>query len=341
MKARWMPVLGGALTALAVWGLFTLSAALPAGGYGLRFAEPLAAAQAQALEQAAAQQGVDLALWREEDARLTTPLGRSAGVRLVYTTGSPALCFPVEYVRGTAPGAAQADGCAVSTALADALFGSRDVTGLTLDLPGGARTITGVLRGEAPLALCPAGSGAGWTGAELGRVPSGDPRGAARQLLQSAGLGQGAQYLPYGTLKGVLAALGWLPAAAAALLLAVRLWQSLPLRRGGRALAGFALALALALALPALLGALPRWLIPGRWADAAFWHGLGDTLAETLNTFLHLPGTARDGLLARTLLGAAACLAALPAGLLLVFAAAGRNTARPGSSPDQNTGRGT
>lgn len=341
MKARWMPVLGGALTALAVCGLFTLSAALPAGGYGLRFAEPLAAAQAQALEQAAAQQGVDLALWREEDARLTTPLGRSAGVRLVYTTGSPALCFPVEYVRGTAPGAAQADGCAVSTALADALFGSRDVTGLTLDLPGGARTITGVLQGEAPLALCPAGSGAGWTGAELGRVPSGDPRGAARQLLQSAGLGQGAQYLPYGTLKGVLAALGWLPAAAAALLLAVRLWQSLPLRRGGRALAGFALALALALALPALLGALPRWLIPGRWADAAFWRGLGDTLAETLNTFLHLPGTARDGLLARTLLGAAACLAALPAGLLLVFAAAGRNTARPGSSPDQNTGRGT
>lgn len=339
MKARWMPVLGGALTALAVWGLFTLSAALPAGGYGLRFAEPLAAAQAQALEQAAAQQGVDLALWREEDARLTTPLGRSAGVRLVYTTGSPALCFPVEYVRGTAPGAAQADGCAVSTALADALFGSRDVTGLTLDLPGGARTITGVLRGEAPMALCPAGSGAGWTGAELGRVPSGDPRGAARRLLQSAGLGQGAQYLPYGTLKGVLAALGWLPVAAAALLLAVRLWQSLPLRRGGRALAGFALALALAL--PALLGALPRWLIPGRWADAAFWHGLGDTLAETLNTFLHLPGTARDGLLARTLLGAAACLAALPAGLLLAFAAAGRNTARPGSSPDQNTGRGT
>ena len=138
-----------------------------------------------------------------------------------------------------------------------------------------------------------------------------------------------------------VAALGWLPVAAAALLLAVRLWQSLPLRRGGRALAGAALALALALALPALLGALPRWLIPGRWADAAFWRGLGDTLAETLNTFLHLPGTARDGLLARTLLGAAACLAALPAGLLLVFAAAGRNTARPGSSPDQNTGRGT
>ena len=335
MKARWMPVLGGALTALAVWGLFTLSAALPAGGYGLRFAEPLAAAQAQALEQAAAQQGVDLALWREEDARLTTPLGRSAGVRLVYTTGSPALCFPVEYVRGTAPGAAQADGCAVSTALADALFGSRAVAGLTLDLPGGRRTITGVLQSEQKMVLCPAASGAGATGAELGCLPAADPRGAVQQLLQGAGVGQGAQYLPYGTLGGVLAALGWLPVAAAGLLLALRLWQSLPLRGGGRQAAGFLLALGLALALPALLGALPRWLIPSRWADAGFWTGLAEMLGQSLDTLLHLPDTARDARLAAALPRAAACLAALLAGLPPLLTAA-----RPAREKTRNASRG-
>ena len=36
MRARWLPALGAALTALAVWGLFTLAGAFPAGGYGLR-----------------------------------------------------------------------------------------------------------------------------------------------------------------------------------------------------------------------------------------------------------------------------------------------------------------
>src|SRR5699024_9945597 len=68
-----------------------------------------------------------------------------------------------------------------------------------------------------------------------------------------------ARLLPYGTLRGMLAALAWLPLAAAACLLARGLWQALPLRGGARWLA---LALLAALALPAALAALPRWLIP-------------------------------------------------------------------------------
>ena len=48
MRARLRAALGWALLALGVCGLCMLSAALPADGYGLRFSEPLSAAQAEA-----------------------------------------------------------------------------------------------------------------------------------------------------------------------------------------------------------------------------------------------------------------------------------------------------
>lgn len=126
-----------------------------------------------------------------------------------------------------------------------------------------------------------------------------------------------ARLLPYGTLRGVLAALAWLPLAAAACLLARGLWRALPLRGGARWLAGLALALLAALALPAALAALPRWLIPARWSDVSFWSSLGETLRAALFTLTALPDTARDRALATLLLRAAACLLALPCAALL------------------------
>ena len=97
----------------------------------------------------------------------------------------------------------------------------------------------------------------------------------------------------------MLAALAWLPLAAAACLLARGLWQALPLRGGARWLAGLALALLAALALPAALAALPRWLIPARWSDVSFWSSLGETLRAALFTLTALrtqPATARSPL---------------------------------------------
>ena len=154
MRARLCRALGWALLALAVLGLSLLAAALPADGYELRFAAPLTAAQAEALRQTAGDAGIDLALWREDAASLTAPSGRTAPAPMVCTGGSPALCFPARYLSGTAPGAGQQDGCAVSAALADALFGSRQVTGLTLEADGRVRRITGVFAGSEPLLLC-------------------------------------------------------------------------------------------------------------------------------------------------------------------------------------------
>ena len=333
MRARLCRALGWALLALAVLGLSLLAAALPADGYELRFAAPLTAAQAEALRQAAGDAGIDLALWREDAASLTAPSGRTAPARMVCTDGSPALCFPARYLSGTAPGAGQQDGCAVSAALADALFGSRQVTGLTLEADGRVRRITGVFAGSEPLLLCPSADppAGGYTAASLAGVPAGDPRGAAGRLVQSAGLaaGDGVTLLPCGTLRGALALLAGLPLLAAAAALAWQLWRSLPLRGGGRWAAGLGLAAAAALALPALLAALPRWLIPSRWADLSFWGGLAETLGQSLLAFVSLPDTARDRRLGILILAAAGCLAAMAAGALLLSLAGGRHADAP------------
>ena len=317
MTGRWRTWLGWLALALAVAGLFGQAAALPAAGYGLRFAAPLSDSEQQALRRAAGDLGLDLALWREDAATLATANGRTAEARVVTVSGTPALAYPARYTAGTAPGAGQTGGCAVSTALADALYGSRAVTGLTLDLPGGARTITGVLAASEPLVLCPAAGVTACTAAELDALPARDPRGTVSSLLGQAAL-SGAARLPYGTLRMVLTALAWLPLAIAALRLVHRVWRCLPLAGGARWLAGLGLALAAAAALPALLGALPRWLIPSRWSDPAFWGDLGALAGETLQTFLHLPATARDAAFGTGLLGAAGCLLAmaLGAGLL-------------------------
>ena len=324
MRARLSRALGWALLALAMLGLAARAAALPAGGYALRFARPLTAAETDALARAAAEQQLDLAVWRQTEIALTAPSGRAANAGLLAVSGSPVLCCPLRCLAGTYPGAGQQDGCAVSAALADALFGSRDVAGLTLEVDGKTRRITGVLDSAEAFVLCPLSDAAGCTGASLARLPAGDPRGAVQTLLRSAGLPQNdAVLLPCGTLRGALLGLAALPLVAAGLALLGRLWRALPLQGGARWAAGFCAAVAAALALPALLAALPRWLIPSRWSDGSFWAGLAATLHSTLRAFFTLSSAVPDRLLADTLLAAAGWLCAMAAGaLLLAWAAA-------------------
>ncbi|MCI6082638.1 hypothetical protein MR798_01125, partial [bacterium] len=144
MKKWIFTILGWALIAFAVGGLFTLAANLPAKGYELRFKEPVSVLQANSLSKAAEDLGLNLALWKEESETITTDLGRSSVAQRISVCGSPTLCFPAAYLYGSAPGAEQWDGCAISVGLADALFGSREVTGLELMVDDGKRRITGV-----------------------------------------------------------------------------------------------------------------------------------------------------------------------------------------------------
>ncbi len=318
MRARLRAALAWALLALGVCGLCMLSAALPADGYGLRFSEPLSAAQAEALATAAGDRALALTLWRESAVTLTTSRGRSAAATAVWAAGSPGPACPGRYTAGSAPGAGQTDGCAVSAALADALFGSRAVVGLELTVEGQPRRITGVFVSEEPALLCPAAQedpAAGATAAYLAGVAANDPRGTVQGVLQAAGLG-GADplLLPYGTLRWVLGVAGTLPLLAAGVRLLEGIWRRLPRRPALRWGAGFSLALAAAAALPAVLAALPRWLVPSRWADFDFWGGLAATAAETLQSLFFLPRTVCDAALPGLLLAAGGCLAAAAVG---------------------------
>ena len=60
MKKRIFTILGWALIALAVGGLFILAADLPANGYELRFEEPLSVLQADSLSKAAEYLGLSV-----------------------------------------------------------------------------------------------------------------------------------------------------------------------------------------------------------------------------------------------------------------------------------------
>lgn len=148
MKKRIFTILGWALIALAVGGLFILAADLPINGYELRFEDPLSALQANSLSKAAEDLSLNLALWKEDSETVTTELERTSAAQRISVYGSPTLCFPSAYLYGSAPGVGQWDGCAISAGLADALFGSREVTGLELMVNGEKRRVTGVVEGK-------------------------------------------------------------------------------------------------------------------------------------------------------------------------------------------------
>ena len=91
MKKRIFTILGWALIALAVGGLFILAADLPAKGYELRFEEPLSVLQANSLSKAAEYLGLNLALWKEDSETVTTDLERSSAAQCISVYGSPTL----------------------------------------------------------------------------------------------------------------------------------------------------------------------------------------------------------------------------------------------------------
>lgn len=86
----------------------------------------------------------------------------------------------------------------------------------------------------------------------------------------------------------------------------------------GRQVAAFALLLMAALALPDLLAALPRWLVPSRWSDMNFWMDLGNLAKQSLMAFGSLTNSVRDQLLGTQILAFGGCLLGLLAGALLL-----------------------
>lgn len=275
----------------------------------LRWREPLTAdAAAEARED---QPG--LTLWGQTEDILTAGW-RQAQATLIAYQGDPALVWDPACLSGALPAPLDETGCAVSAALAWALFGSEDAVGLTLSRGGTAYTVRGVFAGEDCLALLP-DEAAAFTAAELpaDRETWQDPAAWVEAQLRASGLPD-PDWTLYPAGPALLARLlAWLPLAFAAGVMAAALWRAVRWQAlWARDAVGFALLLAAALALPAALAAWPACLTPSRWSDFSWWGQLAQQLRGQFLAWLAAPCLGRDlgfktGLLAQIGLAALQC----------------------------------
>lgn len=286
--------------ALALWQTVGTAQQLGrrAAGVGMRFSQPLEAAQLEAARTAAAENGLSVSFWGEQPGQARTEAGRSAEAVAVFCDSQPDRCWPAVYSAGTAPGTADQNACAVSEGLAQALWGSTRAVGNSLYWQQQTYIVCGVFRGD-ETRLIYLGQG-NFTALELTGVSADNPVEAASQYRSGAGLPQPSSMVA-GPILGWLTAAGcWLPLLLPGCWLAFLGLRWLATRRHGEALL-FVLALVLAIALPLGLESLPGWLIPARWSDFSFWTNLAQQAEKGAATLFSLPPTGRDLALRRTL----------------------------------------
>ena len=250
---------------------------------GLRFSEPISVQELQqALEYAESENntaGIYASFWGQRLDVVTTESPRQAeNVFCIGYCGTAADCLPVSYQTGTAPGIFGTE-CAVSSALAETLFGSTDVVGLSVCWQDTHYTVSGVFAAEDCVLMAP--SRENLCCAELRGVSTDTPKAAIDSWCRAAGL-PAPQSIVYGPQHVWLAdSLTWAPLLFAALCVLIsflhlaHFWS-----RVSRWFVWFALAFIFALLLPAFLNSLPGWLIPARWSDFSFWQILAEQICQ-------------------------------------------------------------
>lgn len=264
---------------------------------GLRFSEPLSEqALRQALEYAEIEEnsaGIYVSFWGQQQDTVTTQSARQAqNVFCIGFCGSATDCLPVSYQTGAAPGTFGTE-CAVSSALAEALFGSTDVVGLSVCWEDVSYTVSGVFAAKDCVLLAP--SRKNFCCAELRGVPTDTPKAAVNSWCRAAGLPT-PQAVVYGPQRVFLAdCLALAPLLLAALFVLISLFRlSLSWSRAARWGVWFTLALVFALLLPVLVNALPGWLVPAKWSDLSFWQTLAEQIRRGQQALAQTPRLWRD-----------------------------------------------
>lgn len=109
--------------------------------------------------------------------------------RWFFIPADAAIVFPAVYIQGSAPGAVDVNGCAVSESIALDLFGSTDIVGQTLQIGDRNVQIRGVFQGQTNLAITAAQESDMLKNVELVGSPGGDLREMAVDYVTAAGLG--------------------------------------------------------------------------------------------------------------------------------------------------------
>lgn len=297
-KIMWLAVL------LAV-ALFCLTGAYRAADqiqtmyapYSFRYNEEFSSDQIQSAHRfQAGEDGTQYAmtLWNETKEVLKTDL-HSIDAQVVFYSGDVAIVFPAIYIQGSAPGAADVNGCAVSESIAVDLFGSTDIVGQTLQIGGRSVQIRGVFQGQTDIALAAAQESDVLRNAELSGSPDGDSREMAVAYVTAAGLGTPDQICTGKTWGGFFVVLCSIPLLLSALwILLVGFKISLRFSSWLRITIWFTVMFVFTLLLPYLLGQIPSWLLPAQWSNLSFWPDLMNTLNERLSETLALVPTTRD-----------------------------------------------
>jgi len=266
MRRRWL------LLAAAAWAAFLLAGRTALAGdlVTLRYADELPEQAVNAAAEYVDPDGITVSFVGEKRRTVTAAGGtrRAEGVRAVGYKGNAMDCLPMEYSAGTAPGAGDGYGCAVSSELAWRLFGSTEAVGGVLTLEGKNYGVTGIFEAAEAILLYPARDH--FTCAVLRGVPDGDPYTAALRFAAASGLGTPQETSASGQKQWIMGALCWLPLLLTGAVLLAAALRASPHRR----LLCFLLALGIAALLPAALAALPGWLLPARWSDFSFWPDL-------------------------------------------------------------------
>lgn len=157
---------------------------------GVRFDRVLQASELQsALDFTAGEQNEDkvyASFWGEQIGDVGSGTGHKAeSVFCIGYYGNAEDCLPVNYCYGTAPGTVGEE-CALSTALAETLFGIDNVTGLQVTLQGKSYTVCGVFPSVDRVLLFP--SEKNLTCAELWGISLDAPKTETENWCAAAGL---------------------------------------------------------------------------------------------------------------------------------------------------------
>jgi len=287
------------LGALLVVGIMNANALREYPTVSLRYKAPITGQAAYQARLYAIRQGEDNTFWptfwHEAVAEFESEYVK-VNAKSIHYSGDAALVWPARYLSGTAPGVTDGFGCAVSSELAFALWGSGDVLGAAVEVDGKSRVVLGVFEGRDMVALLSVSdedTGQAFTAVELSGGIQAPSRSEVTSFALTAGLGAPDSVL-LGTpaiLADFLAVLPLLMLFVYGLVLLAGWMRRHPTARRGVLLLVF---LGFAILLPGLLDMLPDRLIPTRWSDFSFWGGHLSQMGNDLREYLTVTPMLRD-----------------------------------------------
>lgn len=232
--------------------------------------------------------------WLEEEREII------ASPNILYVTaigyyGDFSLVWPADFICGAYPGELEKNVCAVSATLAWDLWGSTDIIGQTLELTEKEYTICGVFSSSKEIVVYSAAPDAGFKNVELFGVYEGNERETALEFAEYSGLDT-PDWIVYGpTMAWLSRQIAMVPLYVIGVILILRflrywkIWKS-PRWQIMLTFLGFTLALTL----PAILAAIPNWLIPSQWSDFDFWTRLYEDADLRIWEWLSLAPQTKD-----------------------------------------------